>query len=116
MTDARPLYIDGQWVATPRSQEIRSPFDDRAVACICLAGEPEMDGATAAAYAAKGALRSLTNADRGGALDHISRRLAERKEEIARSLTAESGKPIKDARVEVDRAVHTFQIAAEEAR
>ena len=53
---------------------------------------------------------------RAGALDHVSRRLAERADEIARLITAENGKPIKWARGEVGRAISTFRWAAEEAR
>ena len=53
---------------------------------------------------------------RAAALDHVSRRLAERAEEVAELITAENGKPIKWARAEVGRAVSTFRWAAEEAR
>ena len=53
---------------------------------------------------------------RAAALDHVSRRLAERADEVARLITAENGKPIKWARGEVSRAISTFRWAAEEAR
>ena len=38
-----------------------------------------------------------------------------RREEFARTICQEAGKPIKTARIEVDRAIYTFQIAAEES-
>ncbi len=41
--------------------------------------------------------------------------LACRKEEIASTLALEAGKPIKTARAEVERAIFTFQVAAEES-
>jgi glyceraldehyde-3-phosphate dehydrogenase (NADP+) len=53
---------------------------------------------------------------RAAALDHVSRRLAERAGELAHVITAENGKPIKWARGEVARAISTFRWAAEEAR
>lgn len=53
---------------------------------------------------------------RAEALAHVSARLAERAEEIARLITAENGKPLLWARGEVARAVSTFRFAAEEAR
>jgi acyl-CoA reductase-like NAD-dependent aldehyde dehydrogenase len=53
---------------------------------------------------------------RSDALDQVSRSLAERREEFARLITAESGKPLKWALIEVNRAVSTFRWAAEEAR
>src|SRR5205814_1728988 len=42
--------------------------------------------------------------------------LAARREELARCISDESGKPIRDARVEVDRAALVFSLAADEAR
>src|SRR4051812_26636785 len=53
---------------------------------------------------------------RSAALDHVSGRMGERSEEIAALITAESGKPLKWARLEVARAVSTFRWGAEEAR
>jgi acyl-CoA reductase-like NAD-dependent aldehyde dehydrogenase len=49
-------------------------------------------------------------------LDHVSHQLAERAEEVAETIIAESGKPLKWANVEVTRAISTFRFAAEEAR
>ena len=46
----------------------------------------------------------------------IAGRIAARQDEIARTMTAEAGKPVTDARREVGRAVQTFTVAAEEAR
>jgi acyl-CoA reductase-like NAD-dependent aldehyde dehydrogenase len=53
---------------------------------------------------------------RAEALSHVSSRLVERADEVARLITAESGKPLMWSRVEVARAAATFRWAAEEAR
>src|SRR5205085_12308342 len=45
----------------------------------------------------------------------ISAGIEENSEEFARLVALEAGKPIKTARVEVDRAIFTFSVAAEEA-
>lgn len=42
--------------------------------------------------------------------------LSERREELAQLITREAGKPIRDARLEVARAIQTFTVAAEEAK
>jgi acyl-CoA reductase-like NAD-dependent aldehyde dehydrogenase len=47
---------------------------------------------------------------------HVSRRLAERADEVALLITAENGKPLKWARAEAGRAASVFRFAAEEAR
>ena len=41
--------------------------------------------------------------------------IASRKEDFARTICREAGKPIKTARIEVDRGIYTFEVAAEEA-
>lgn len=113
---AKRLLVDGQWCETGATGTVVNPFDGSVVDEIALGGAREMDDAIAAAYEARRPLAALTNAARGLALDKIKDGLAARAEDIARTLCLESGKPIRDARVEVARAVHVFQIAAEEAR
>ena len=114
--EPQPLYIGGAWRETDQGVAILSPYSGKPVGHVHLGGEPEMNDAITAAFNARESLQSLTNAARGVALDRIRAGLIERKEEIARTLAGESGKPIRDARTELDRAAHTFQIAAEEAR
>jgi glyceraldehyde-3-phosphate dehydrogenase (NADP+) len=53
---------------------------------------------------------------RAAILMSISAELKRRRDEIARTLAAEVGKPIKDATIEAERSAMTFQVAAEEAR
>ena len=54
--------------------------------------------------------------ERSGILTRIASGIAARREDLARLLALEAGKPLKAGRVEVDRAVFTFEVAAEEAR
>ena len=53
---------------------------------------------------------------RATALQHVAGRLKEQKEDFAQTICLEAGKPITDARREVDRAIQTFSIACEEAK
>jgi acyl-CoA reductase-like NAD-dependent aldehyde dehydrogenase len=59
--------------------------------------------------------RKLPSYERQRVLKEISEGIHSRREEFARLLALEAGKPIKTARVEVDRAIFTFAVAAEEA-
>jgi len=54
--------------------------------------------------------------DRSKILMKASEIMEMRKEDLAKTLSLESGKPIKDSRVEILRAISVFKIAAEEAR
>ncbi|MFS8100705.1 aldehyde dehydrogenase family protein [Lentzea alba] len=76
----------------------------------------EVENAVATAFAVAPELAALPAHRRAAALDHVSRRLAERAEEFAQAINDDSGKPLKWARIEVTRAVSTFRWAAEEAR
>jgi acyl-CoA reductase-like NAD-dependent aldehyde dehydrogenase len=60
--------------------------------------------------------RKLTPVERYEILMRTSVLLGERKEVMARSLVRETGRTIRDCRMEIDRAVNTFSIAAEEGK
>jgi acyl-CoA reductase-like NAD-dependent aldehyde dehydrogenase len=109
------------WIAgSPRSSQdelvVRSPFDGEVVGRTTLATAADVEEAVSSAAAAAATCAALPAHVRAGALDHVSRRLAERSDEVAALITAESGKPLKWARAEVARAVSTFRWGAEEAR
>jgi aldehyde dehydrogenase (NAD+)/glyceraldehyde-3-phosphate dehydrogenase (NADP+) len=95
---------------------VRHPFDDSLVAEVSVPGEADVERAIAAAADAFGALAAAPAHVRSSALAHVARRLGEEREEFARTITAESGKPIRWARIEVGRAAANFQTAAEEAK
>ena len=80
------------------------------------AGKAEADEAMQESVAACEAMRRLPAHARAQALERIANGLFIRREEMARLITAEAGKPITDARREVDRGIHTFRVAAEEAK
>jgi acyl-CoA reductase-like NAD-dependent aldehyde dehydrogenase len=94
---------------------IVSPFDG------ALAGRTF--GATAAhlAQAIQSAVRSfeitrrLPCYERRRILEEVSQGIELRREEFARVMALEAGKPLKAARIEVDRAIFTFHVAAEES-
>jgi acyl-CoA reductase-like NAD-dependent aldehyde dehydrogenase len=75
------------------------------------------DHARQAIDAAERAMREPPPAHkRAEILDGVATLLRERGDEVARTICAEAGKPLKAARVEADRAVSTFTMAAVEAR
>jgi acyl-CoA reductase-like NAD-dependent aldehyde dehydrogenase len=54
--------------------------------------------------------------ERAAILDRVAALLKERHDEVAETISAEAGKPMKAARVEAERAVSTYTMAAVEAR
>ena len=108
--------LGGERVETGDTVEIRSPFDGAPVAVVHRAGAQEVESAIARAVAAFETTRHLPSWQRSEILERISAGIAERRDELARTIALEAGKPIHTARVEADRAAFTFSIAAEEAR
>jgi glyceraldehyde-3-phosphate dehydrogenase (NADP+) len=111
-----PCYIAGRPETGDDILVVRSPVDGREVARTVYATDDQVERAIAAAVQVAPKAAALPAHVRAAALDHVSRRLTERADEVARLITAENGKPIKWARGEVSRAISTFRWAAEEAR
>jgi acyl-CoA reductase-like NAD-dependent aldehyde dehydrogenase len=110
----RSLLVDGEWVETRDWQEVRSPYSGDVVARVPRADSELVRRAVdAAARALKEPLPAHRRAE---ILDRVAALLAERQEEVARTISAEAGKPIKAARVEAQRAVSTYTTAAVAAR
>lgn len=117
MTSApRPFWLAGQPATSQELLEVRSPYDDRLVAVVAQATADDVDKAVQVAADASDAFAASPAYLRADALAHVAQRLGERSEEVARLISAESGKPVKWARFEVGRAASTFRWAAEEAR
>ena len=110
------MLIGGEWKESGTIREILSPFDRSVVGRVHFAETARVDEAIAAAHAAFGKTKKRTSFERSRALEGVSQEIRRRREELAGSIVLQSGKPVKDARVEVDRASGTFEIAAEEAK
>ncbi|MGW0432941.1 aldehyde dehydrogenase family protein [Micromonospora sp. NPDC003197] len=110
------FWVAGQAADGDDVVTIRNPYDGRVVGRTTNARPEQVEQAVAAAVAVVDEAAALSAQVRAAALDHVSRRLAERGEEIAHLITGENGKPLKWARAEVTRGVSTFRWAAEEAR
>jgi acyl-CoA reductase-like NAD-dependent aldehyde dehydrogenase len=110
----RKLLIGGEWVETGAWLDVTSPYDGSLVARVPSAGAEETREALDAAENAMAA--PLPAHERAAILDRVAAALAERHDEVARTICSEAGKPMKAARVEATRAVSTFTMAAVEAR
>ncbi len=81
-----------------------------------MGDERHIERALAAAAAAFPAARRVAPFERAELLRRIAAGLAERRAEFAETIVAEAGKPVTLAKAEVERAIATFTLAAEEAR
>ncbi|MFD0787655.1 aldehyde dehydrogenase family protein, partial [Micromonospora azadirachtae] len=114
--ESRAFYVAGRPAHGESDLTVHHPYHGRVVGRTTVATPDQVEAAVAAATEVAAEAAALPAHVRAGALDHVSRRLTERADEVARLITAENGKPLKWARAEVARAVATFRWAAEEAR
>jgi acyl-CoA reductase-like NAD-dependent aldehyde dehydrogenase len=109
------FLVDGKWIEEGEIVEVRAPYDGSVVGRVFQGTRAHAEAAIAASVKAFGTTRRLPAFERQRVLRRVVEGITERKEEFARTMAQEAGKPIKAARTEVDRAVFTFTVAAEES-
>lgn len=114
-TTVHPCIVAGEPVETRSTLEVSDKFTGQEIGRVCLAGEAELERALAVAAKAAPALRKASRAARAEWLDSIAHGIRGRATEFADTIVAEAGKPLRFARGEVQRAISTFSIAAQEA-
>ncbi|QWF79574.1 aldehyde dehydrogenase family protein [Amycolatopsis sp. CA-230715] len=114
--EPRAAWIAGRAEQGESTLAVTHPYDGSEVATVAVPGAEQIERAVAAAVAVAPHFRRSPAHLRANALEHVSRGLAARAEELAEVITAENGKPLKWSETEVRRAVSVFRIAAEEAR
>ncbi len=109
------FFLNGNWSTHGREAVVNSPYDHSVVGVVSEAGRDDIETAIEAAVQAFAQTRRMTSQQRATVLHEIANTITDRHEEFARTICQEAAKPIKTARIEVDRAINTFRIAAEES-
>jgi acyl-CoA reductase-like NAD-dependent aldehyde dehydrogenase len=109
------LLAAGEWLETGEWGEVRSPYDGTVVGRVAEGDAALVDRA---ARAAREAFESadFPQHERAATLDRAAEQVGERVEDLALTIAAEAGKPLKTARVEAERCVDTLTFSATEAR
>ncbi|MBV8082795.1 MAG: aldehyde dehydrogenase family protein [Candidatus Eremiobacteraeota bacterium] len=110
-----PLPVAGERRRTTTAEPVINPFDGTTVATIGVATASDLDDAIVAAQRAFAGFRAWPRYKRKELLLGIVARLRERRDAFVDLMIAESGKPRTYAGIEVDRAMTTFTLAAEES-
>ncbi|MGW1713418.1 aldehyde dehydrogenase family protein [Streptomyces sp. NPDC002156] len=111
-----PPYIAGRWGGEGPSMTRTGPYLRRVVSRTTTATGEEVSRALDHAAASARTVARLAPAARADILDRASRAASAYREELARLLALELGKPLKDGRGEIDRVADTFAVCASEAR
>lgn len=110
------IYLSGKFISTNTEIEVINPYTNKAFAKTWLCDESVIEQAIQDAENLKSELAKTPVYKRYNILMQIANELNNKKEEAALIISREAGKPLIYARREVDRAVQTFIVAAEEAK
>jgi acyl-CoA reductase-like NAD-dependent aldehyde dehydrogenase len=115
MADAYPIYIANRPERSDRTAAVSEKVSGTEFARVSLADPAAIERAIAGCLAGAGPMRDLAGYQRRTVLEFVVQELRRRAEEFAQVMCLEAGKPIRDSRTEVARAIDTFSIAAEES-
>ena len=108
----KPFLLGDRSVTTEETAEVRNPYNGELVASVCLAGGKEIAAALDLAAASFEETRHTAPIDRSRLLQKIAETIGRRADEFVELLVAEAGKPVTLAKIEVQRAQSTFELAA----
>lgn len=111
-----PLYLHGEWVSTAATRPVINPATAAPFALVGTVGVGEVTRAIEDAHRAFESWRQLPGKARGEYLQAIAGELDRRRQEIARTITLENGKPLAQSLGEVAMSVDHLRWFAEEAR
>lgn len=117
-TDVSRMYINGEWALAEGGAtfDVINPADQSVVARVANDATPEILRAVEAAQAAFKEWSGLAPKERGRFLLAIQELMEERRDELARLITLENGKPFEEAKKEVQFSLGYFGWFAEEGR
>ncbi|MFC4403098.1 aldehyde dehydrogenase family protein [Gracilibacillus xinjiangensis] len=109
------LYIDGKWRKTEDTLDVLNKYSQTVFASVSKASEQDVDDAISSASRAF-RQNKLSPYERYTILHKTSQLLLDNQEDLAMIIVQEAGKPLKQARTEIERSAQTFELAAEEAK
>jgi len=110
------VLIDGQWLESSDTFEIKSPADDSFIARVQRSTQKEAELAVQAAFNAKPKIANLDACERAKILDRAGDLLEQNKNEFTDIIMKESGKTFKQAQGEVNSSIDRLHLAADEAK
>ena len=110
------MLIGGKHISSDDLIEVKNPYDGEVIDTVPIAHRQTAQLAIDAANDAKDSLVEMSAFKISNKLLNAVQKLKDRREEFARLLCLEVGKPINEALVEVDRSIETLRLSAEEAK
>jgi acyl-CoA reductase-like NAD-dependent aldehyde dehydrogenase len=110
------LYIDGEWRdSNADPMVIRSPVVDEALGSVSCGTSEHIEEAVSATAATARSFREMSVYDRAEAVRSAMDLLEDRADEIVETMAREIGKPLSEARTELESAIDSGRSYAEDA-
>ena len=109
------MFIGGEWRTTPQTLPVLNPSSEAEIGRVPVATTADLDDALAAASDGFEVWRRTSPRDRADLIRAAAALMRERQDEIALDITAEHGKPFRQAQLEVERGCEFFEWDAGEA-
>ena len=110
------MLIGGKYIASDDLADVINPYNGEVIDTVPIAHRQTVQLAIDEANNAKESLTEMSAFKVSNKLFNVVRKLEEKREEFAKLLTLEVGKPINESLVEVDRSIETLRLSAEEAK
>lgn len=110
------MLIGGKHISSDDLCEVKNPYNNEVIDTVPIAHRQTADLAITEANNAKESLQEMSAFKVSNKLFNVVEKLKGNREDFARLLTLEVGKPIKESLVELDRSIETLKLAAEEAK
>lgn len=109
------MLIGGEWCDASASYEVRDPYRGDVIALAPRSSLSDLDSALTSAVKAKLVIAAMPACERAALLRRVAGALGQASEDMAQTMSRETGKAIKDSRAEIARTMDTLQLSAEEA-
>ena len=110
------LWINGNWENPQKTYSLTAPYSGEVIAEVAKASVKDVERAIEGAHEAFQSFKRTTAYERAEILYKVVEIMRERKEEFARILALEAGKPLSASLTEIDRTIATYQFSAEAAK
>ncbi|XP_069349137.1 succinate-semialdehyde dehydrogenase, mitochondrial isoform X2 [Eulemur rufifrons] len=109
-------FVGGRWLPAAATFPVHDPASGAALGMVADCGVPEARAAVRAAYEAFCSWRAVSAKERSSLLRKWYELMIQNKDDLAKIITAENGKPLKEAQSEILYSAHFLEWFSEEAR
>jgi len=110
------MLINGKWVGSDEKIQVTNPYNGELLGTVPRATRDALNRAIIGAQEAFRVISKMPAYERSKILEITSRLIEENRDELAKTISLESGKAIKYSAAELSRSIETFKFASEEAK